>query len=550
MSNNSELSKPNMNSSAERTPVVIIGAGLAGLTMAIALGRHHIPAVLIERREATLQHPRADGFTPRTVEILRALGFGEDLVPEHEPGFQLRRARVESLTGKWFEELAWNEGAKPTPASTGADAEYGASPYSGARVPQDILEPILLRRVEQLGTIHVRRHHEFVSLTQDDDGVVVSIKGPSGATSTLHADYLVAADGHRSRVRESQGIGRKGHGVVNSVKSVLFRAPELAPYLQKGFTQFTIDQPDLKGFLIAYQDGRLVLHLPNNREYDAELLQSLVQKAVGSSEAKLEILGTSQWDLSALIADQFCSGRVYLVGDAAHSLPPNRGGYGANTGVADAHNLAWKLASVVRGVSDPVLLETYEEERAPVAWLRHDQIFARSDFKTLQQGQGGDTAQPGQEVLDDEAVEFGQLYRSRGIPNQETGLPDARRPREWAGQPGTRAPHVWIRVQGGRVSSLSLFQEAWVVLSDNPDWASIVAQVRDQVNGLDLKFVGVEQDADMGPRFGIVFGLAASGCTLVRPDGCIAWRTRELCEEPVAALTQALVAAASLKGQQ
>ncbi|KAB8068835.1 FAD binding domain-containing protein [Aspergillus leporis] len=527
-----------MGSLEERVPVVIVGAGLAGLTMATALGTYQIPAVLIERRETTLHHPRADGFTPRTVEILRALGFSEDLVPEHAPGFQLRRARVESLTGKWFEELAWTQTEnKEAVEPTSTETKYPSSPYAGARTPQDVLEPILLQRVEELG-IKVKRHHEFVSLEQDHDGVTVMIKGPTGATSTLRTEYLIAADGHRSRVRECLGIGRKGHGVVNSVKSVLFRAPALAPYLEKGVTQFTIDQLDLKAFLIAYQDGRLVLHLPNNREYDAELLRSLVQQAVGSHEMDLEILGTSQWDLSALIADRFRDGRVYLIGDAAHSLPPNRGGYGANTGIADAHNLAWKLASVVKGVSDPLLLETYEEERVPIAWQRHDQIFARSDFKTLQEQRGGDGVHPHQITLDDEAVEFGQLYCSQGIPEQEAGLPVARRPDEWAGQPGTRAPHVWIQKQGINISTLSLFQGAWVVLSEDHQWGDIVA-----------RFFGVEQEDDVFPKFGDMFGIATGGCSLVRPDGYIAWRTKGICEKPVEALTLALKIASSLKGK-
>lgn len=143
----------------------------------------------------------------------------------------------------------------------------------------------------------------------------------------------------------------------------------MASYTERGFTQFIIDQPDLKGLLIAYKDGRFVLQLPHDREFIEETLQSFVYKALGKSksEIKVEFLGTSRWDVGGFIADRMAVGHAYLIGDSAHSLPPNRGGYGVNTSIADAQNIAWKLASVLKGRSGPRLLETYEAERFPVA---------------------------------------------------------------------------------------------------------------------------------------------------------------------------------------
>ena len=99
------------------------------------------------------------------------------------------------------------------------------------------------------------------------------------------------------------------------------------------------------------------------------------------SEVRIELIATGRWELAALIADRFSGRRVFLAGDAAHQLPPNRGGYGANTGIEDADNLAWKLAAVTSGQFSPELLDTYDTERRPIAWLRHDQIFARADYK-------------------------------------------------------------------------------------------------------------------------------------------------------------------------
>src|SRR5262249_10357888 len=150
---------------------------------------------------------------------------------------------------------------------------------------------------------------------------------------------------------------------------------------RSGIGQFSIEQPGLSAFLTTYADGRWLLMFSDDVERDDETLKALIPRALGRSDLPIEIITTGRWEISALIADRFASGRVFLAGDAAHTLPPNRGGYGANTGIEDAHNLAWKLASVLSGASAPRLLDTYDAERRPIAWLRHQQIFARSDFK-------------------------------------------------------------------------------------------------------------------------------------------------------------------------
>lgn len=504
------------------TQVLIVGAGLAGLTTAIVLGTYNIKTILIERRAEASQHPRADGFTARTVEIFRSFDIGADIVPETAPSFKTKRTRVMSLSGQWFEELAWNEQEKSEPATTPTQPEY--SPYHGSSIPQDKLEPILIQRAIELG-VDVRMGHEFIGLAQDSNSVTTTIRNnENGLVYLIKAPYLVAADGHRSAIREILEIPRKGHGPVNSIQSVLFRAPELSPYLNRGFKQFTIDQPDLRAFMIAYQDERLVLHLPNDREWTNESIEKAVLQSVGPEKVTLEILATSRWDMSAWIANDFIKGRVFLVGDAAHSLPPNRGGYGANTGIADGHNLAWKLAHVIHGMSSDKLLMSYQTERLPVAWLRHDQIFSRADYKTLQRepslnnGSGGE-----QEALPDAAVEFGQIYRSDAVIEADKSLPDALLPELWKGQPGTRLPHCWIQHDGEDVSSIQLHSGAWRVLSEDPEWADIVQQVQLEL-GIQGKFIHVQQSADTNFNFGKVFGVSKSGCVLVRPDCYIAWR--------------------------
>ena len=196
-------------------------------------------------------------------------------------------------------------------------------------------------------------------------------------------------------------------------------------------------------------------------ERDEEALRAAIQKAIGRTDLPIEIITTGRWDLSALITDRFASGRVFIAGDAAHTLPPTRGGFGANTGIHDVHNLAWKLSAVLSGVSTPELLETYDAERRPVAWGRLEQTFVRPDYAKHAGGVADGVA-----ILDEAAMEFGQLYRSTAVIGAGAELPPAARPDEWAGQPGTRAPHLWVEKGGARVSTLDLFERGWVLLAD------------------------------------------------------------------------------------
>ena len=515
-------------------PILVVGAGLSGLTTAVALGQQRVSVVVVERRSGISQHPRADGFTARTVEIFRSLGFGNDTVPEKPVDFKLRRVRVESITGQWFDELAW--GPKPGDAAP-KPVQYSA--YRGATTPQDVLEPVLMHEARRLG-VEVRLGDELIGLKQDEEGTICTVQNESGEQYRTEASYVVAADGNRSPVREMLGISRHGHGHVNSTRSVLFRAPALDPYLRKGITQFAIDQPDLKALLLAYQDGRCVVHLPETADPSDDYLSRQVHRVLGKSETELQvdILGSGRWELGGYVAEKFAVGRVFLVGDSAHSLPPNRGGYGVNTGIADAHNLAWKLASVWKGKSSAKLLETYEAERLPVAWLRHDQIFARNDFKALQKESGPakqeGTARKPQEALSDEVVEFGQIYRSSGITGKQADLPNAQLPDEWSGQPGTRAPHVWIEQNGRPMSTLELFDYDWTLVAADSAWG-VALGASPQAKHVEAKFVHVTEQA-----FLEAFGVTSRGCSLVRPDGYIAWRSEVMAERPVDAIEGAL----------
>ena len=523
------------NSTADTASVLVVGGGLVGLSSAVFLAARGVPTIVVERHPGSSPHPRAIGFTARTMEAFRGVGLGPR-IPQSPADFRLRRARVTSLAGAWFEESAWTPNAR--------EAAPEASPCTGAALAQDRLEPILRARAIELGA-DVRFDTELTHFEQSADGVVASIKKRDGTESTIRASYVIAADGHRSPIRSALGIARSGRGHLKTLRSVLFRAP-LDEYLKSGVSQFSIDQPGFQAFLTTYGDGRWTLMFSDDVERDEATLRALVQKAIGRTDVSIEILVTGRWELSAQIADTFAKGRVFLAGDAAHTLPPSRGGYGANTGIEDAHNLAWKLSSVLSGESTPALLETYDAERRPIAWLRHQQIFARDDYKAHAAESAEDVT-----ILDDQAMELGQLYRSSAVIGADESLPPAQRPDEWKGQPGTRAPHLWVRhllvnAEDKQISTLDLLSGEWILLADDTRWKIAAEEVTERYKiGIRCLRMGVDFRASDDDALRSALGLHKGGASLVRPDGYVAWRAIDLPAKPGGVLGDAFAKVSS-----
>lgn len=497
----------------ETTALLVIGGGLAGSAAALFAAHRGVDTLLVERHPGSSAHPRAVGYKPRTVELLRSVGL-ESRIPTRPGRGAPRRKRVESLAGQHFEELKWAPAYQAGPVR-----EY--SPCGSAGVAQDILEPTLREAAAEHGA-DIRMSTTMESFRQDADGVEAVLRGTDGEPYRVRAAYLIGADGHRSPVREALGIGRGGKGHQHTTRSILFRAP-LAEYLADSFVQFMIEQPDFKAGLLSYGDGRWVLMYPDDGvDRDQAAQRALLAKAIGR-DTDIDLITTGRWQVGAHIADRFADGRVFLAGDAAHTLPPGRGGYGANIGIADVHNLVWKLAAVLAGRSQPRLLDSYDAERRPIAWLCHDQMFAAADAPGLER------LDVELELYGDDAMIFGQRYAGDAIADTEAvpagGLPDAATPDEWAGRPGTRAPHLWLERDGRSQSTLDLFGEDWVLLAENPKWRN---------DSVSLVQLGTDVAIDLD-AYRRAFGVGADGAVLVRPDGYIAWRAATPPADPATA---------------
>ncbi|KAF5591058.1 phenol 2-monooxygenase [Fusarium pseudoanthophilum] len=526
----------------EETSVVIIGGSLVGLSTALFLSHLNVPTILIERHPGSSLHPRAIGYTARTIELFRTVGVESKLKGIQWSGGPPRRIIVESLAGKWTKEQGWTQ--KPNGGPPASLVEY--SPTEGVAIAQDVIEPVLRDRARELGA-DLRLGFTVTGWSQDDKGVTVNATGNDGEEIHVKAKYMVACDGNRSPVRESLGIQRHGVGLLRKLQSIMFRCEPLQHFLDHGYSQFQIEgrEDGFEAFMTTYGGGRWMLAW-NLEADDPEAIldeatqRDMIRKASGVQDLpheEIKLITTGKWDIGGLIADKFSSGRVFLAGDAAHALPPNRGGYGANTGIADAHNLAWKLASVLRGESSPELLDTYDVERRPVADVRHDQIFAREDYKRYVV----DKEWPGKyvEILDDVAMEFGYFYNSKAIVGGPDGSVPVKRPDEWNGQPGTRAPHVVL--EGDRISTLDLFGTSWVVISKDERWKKLVAEAS-KVRKAKIAFVHIGGDVTEKNEgdFNKLCGLEDTGASLVRPDGFVAWRAPAWPAEPQMELLQAL----------
>ena len=505
-------------------PVLIVGGSLVGLSASLFLRHHHVPHLLIEKHRGSAAHPRAMGLTETTIEHYRACGIA-DRIPQTSPTVWLRRVQVETLFGDWAGETDWTPGES-------ADRSATLSPCTGAAIAQDKLEPILRDAAVEAGA-EVRLGVELIGLTQDKARVTATVRDRAdGREETVTADWVIACDGADSMIREGLGVTRSGVGHLRTLRSVLFRCPDADIVLIRGAQQFEIEQPGFKAFLTTYGDGRWVLMFDDDRERDPDELRATVRRALGR-ELPFEIITTGRWELAGRIADRYREGRVFLAGDAAHQLPPTRGGFGANTGIDDAWNLAWKLAAVLDGTADPDLLDTYNAERRAIGWLRHEQTFSRPDYARW----APSTFAP-EPLFGNDAMEFGQLNRSAAAIGAGPDLPAAAPPHVWGGQPGTRAPHVWEDGAVETRSTLDLFGRAYVLLSAAPAWIELGKRIP-----VDTVLVGRDFAFPKGQPFASIFGVDDVGAALVRPDGITAWRSQVSPSSTVEAVLGALVAA-------
>lgn len=520
-------------------PVIIVGGGIAGLSASLFLAAQGVPSLLVERHEGTSIYPRSRGVNGRTMELMRELGIDEEVRTKGArlaPAVGIHRGRtlldmLETSTDGWFLRKARARGMRGT--------ETKASPAGPCRCTQDDFEPILLRAARERG-VDLRFSTEMTDLSQDADGVHVTLHDRGTGSDTIaHAQYVIAADGARSPTRTRLGIERTGSATFGHQVNVLFHAPLAELVREREFSLCLVENEKVRGLIASIDNAqRWVIHISYDpkqgqkpEDFTFDVCENLVREAIGIPNLEIEIRGVSAWQSSARIAGRYRAARVFIAGDAAHSVPP-WGGFGANMAVHDVHNLAWKIGLVLSGAANESVLDTYEEERRPVAQACGDIAAKMNDERGLIKLPVGlgllGTFWGMRKVFPYMTMGYG--YASPAIALEQGEDPPGPGTNALDGRPGTRAPHVWMNRDGKKISSLDLFGRRFVMLvGKNGDaWRA----ARDHVSALfylPIDFAEID-DHD-------AFGIRSSGALLVRPDGIVAFRSKSKCDRT--ALTQA-----------
>ncbi|MBW8739193.1 MAG: FAD-dependent monooxygenase [Streptomyces turgidiscabies] len=532
------------------TPVLIVGGSLVGLSTSLFLGRLGVPHTLVERHSGTSVHPRGRGNNVRTMELFRVAGV---------------ERRIEEAASV----LADNHGILQTPSLVGDVGEWlfkeidpggglaRFSPSGWCLCSQNDLEPVLLESARAQGG-DLRFSTELMSFEQDSEGVTARVKSrETGEHTTIRADYLVAADGPRSPVREQLGIGQSGPGDLFHNVSITFTSRGLADVVgDRRFIVCYLTSPDADGALLPVDNReRWVFHAPWHpehgetlEEFTDERCREHIRRAVGVPDLDVEITGRAPWHAAERVAERYADRRVFLAGDSAHEMSPT-GAFGSNTGIQDAHNLAWKLAAVVGGWAGPGLLASYDLERRPVA----EATSARASSRSVEHSHPGYTPAPGAGgpggrkggILN---VALGYRYPRGAVLGADAAVPVVPEGVRLTGEPGSRAPHLWLNRAGTRISALDLYEGSLVLLSSagaSCGWHDAATEVARQLSvPLDSYRIGSGPDAELScasdQEWADVHGVTVDGAVLVRPDGFVAWRSEGPADDPGAALREAL----------
>ena len=535
-----------MKVAASKSAVIIIGAGPCGLVLAIELGRHGIDTIVLEEKTSPARFPAANATQARTMEHYRRLGFVD-------------KVRAQGLPPDYPTDIAYftrftkHELARFSLPSARAATDLIktlSGSWSAAELPhrcsQMYVERVLREEAEALSNISIRPGWRVTALRQDADGVEVDTESADGRERrTLHAAYVVGADGARSFTRKSIGTNYSGESSATRdflggrMFAIYFRSAKLYDLIphSRAWMYWTVNR-----------DRRALMPAVNGRDefaFHTQLESGQSPDAVSDSGAKamfqaalgapldIEIIARSSWNAGyTLVAEKFQRGRIFLGGDAAHLFTPT-GGLGYNTAVEDAVNLGWKLAAMIRGWGGPALLDSYEFERQALAKrnTKYARGFADSIGLFVPPAELEDASPAGEAArkltgdhfnkharfeFNIPGITFGGRYDGSPIivPDGTAPPPDAANSYVPTACPGGRAPHLWLAGGHSLYDTLG-FEFTLLRLGKKPPAAAPFVQSA-ATFGLPLTVVDIATEEARE--------LYQSDLALIRPDQIVAWR--------------------------
>jgi 2-polyprenyl-6-methoxyphenol hydroxylase-like FAD-dependent oxidoreductase len=513
-------------SPALRTPVLVVGAGPVGAVLALELAHHKVPCIVVERGTAPSTHPKMDYLNGRSMELLRRLGLADQI-------------RNEGIDADRTSDFLWTRGLDEEPVlrwhhpSTGQlrrryaatnDGSAPVEPYQ--RLQGSRLESLLRAALREHPLIELREGCTLVDLVVEPDNVVASVVDAStGDRHLIEADYVAACDGARSAVRRCLGIAMKDTAPRTQHCSVYFRSTD--PVLRRHGPAFVTIAG--RGITLVSRDEdntwTASAPLPPDEMLTIDPIE-VVRERLGGSVRIDEVLSIAQWEGTLSVAERYRQDRVFLVGDAAHQFYPV-GGHGANTGIADAVDIGWKLAASVSGWGGPLLLASYEQERRPVALFNlemcEELLGVWMRFRRLTQVGASREQLAGvlrQQTFHVESlgVHFGQRYTASPVICHEPGRPPTWQwgqitPTTW---PGGRVPAVRLST-GGELFDMFGVGFTLVDTSNSGTGERLAKEAR--ARRIPLTYLPVD---DAGVR-----ACWERDLVLVRPDHHVAWRGDE-----------------------
>jgi len=454
-----------MSNRIEEVPVLIVGAGPAGLAAATTLANHGVESLLVEKRAEPSTVPRATAISTATMELFRSWGI-ENRVRDGEIGVEMRPWVTETLAAAAAGEAV--DAGFPS-----REQSLLLSPTAPAGVTQDHLEPVLEEHFESLGCGRLERGTAMTELKRRRDGFEATLVDDAGRRRSVHASFLIGADGPRGTVRSGLGIGTSGPGEVGERRMALFLAPLWDLVGEHRYTIYFLTGKDPSAvFVPAARADRWIFASEFDSADGAALtpegMTDAIRQAAGDPglEPRFERIETVTFGVA--VADRFRDGNAFLVGDAAHRVTP-RGATGLNTAIRDGHDLGWKLAWVLRGWAGEQLLASYEDERRPIA----EHNAARS-------------ADPSGSI--------------RGTAS------------ELRADLGGRIAHLWVDGEEGRTSTLDLLGQGLTLFTGTEPgpWESAAPSLGEGAP------VTLRSLNELSAR---ALGIRGGGALLVRPDG-------------------------------
>ncbi|MFE0423482.1 FAD-dependent monooxygenase [Streptomyces sp. NPDC058953] len=509
-------------------PVLVAGAGPAGLALALLLDRLGVPFLVVERRTAPSVLPRSRAVNARTMEIFRWLGVADEIT-----GAALAQERA-GLRFAFATTLAALDAPETLLAqSVVAGRRAALSPTATVMCPQDVVEAVLRRRLDPS---RVRYGTTVTAVETTDADVTVTVTGPDGAARRIRCRQLVGCDGAHSAVRRATGTELLGGGTVTENHQVLFEA-DLAPLM--GDLRATITFLHAGGVRGYLQPTSVPDRWTFNRVLEGTTEPGgpadpadMVRAVAGDPSLAVKVLEESYWTSRSQVAERLSSGRrVHFAGDAAHLVTPFSGS-GLNLGVQDVHNLAWKLAAVVHGWAAPALLDSYDPERRPIAeWTAREDRANNADAIATGNWDRWREELPKRRVKD--GIILGFHYTEGALVPEdapedapaEEAVADAYTDYRPTARPGHRAPHLPLGPDGGSV--IDLFGPGFTLLAGaegGSAWTAAAGRVADRLGvPLTARVLGTVP-GEIAPDWPEAYGLTGSGAVLVRPDGHVAWR--------------------------